>query len=226
MSASLGSLCRLSCTLLGLLLCAWRVAAGSHAMDDIENMFADLPGMMDDEPAASTHRAMCARCSKPSKVCLCSVLPAQKLATPKIKVLVLQHPEEAGSAKSTVALMQLCLADCRVVTGRKFRQRDLPADVLQAVEQGQRARSGIVDASTARWQRTLLLWPSPDSEALESVAASLHSARKHPAGTGDGDSKDGDGTGEHVLLVLLDGTWPSCGQMLQKSVSPASCAMC
>jgi hypothetical protein len=108
-------------------------------------------GEDDNDPAAGSRREKCARCSKPAKVrapsspglprrtahrllpqgrrltaraqvCLCSVLPANKLATPHVKVLVLQHPEEAGSAKSTVTLMQLCLADCRVVTGRKFRQ--------------------------------------------------------------------------------------------------------
>ena len=160
---------------------------------------------------------------------------------------MLQHPEEAGSAKSTVTLMQLCLADCRVVTGRKFRQvpviqtrahcdlasglllravsndvhpqTDLPADLLAAADQGQRARSGIRDAATARWQRTLLLWPSPDSEALESVAASLNLGRAQQVavegGTGSDETQSCD---DYVLLVLLDGTWPSCGQMLQKSV--------
>jgi len=86
---------------------------------------------VEDNVASGTpRREMCARCLKPARVCLCSVLPLQKLRVPHVKVLILQHPEEAGAAKSTVALLQLCLADCRVVTGRKFKRQDLPPEVL------------------------------------------------------------------------------------------------
>jgi len=84
----------------------------------------------DNVASGNPRREMCARCLKPARVCLCSVLPLQKLRVPHCKVLILQHPEEAGAAKSTVALLQLCLADCRVVTGRKFKRQDLPPEVL------------------------------------------------------------------------------------------------
>jgi DTW domain-containing protein len=172
----------------------------------------------DGEPWA--RRAMCGRCLKPAKVCLCSSLPAEKLSTPHVQVLVLQHPEEAGAAKNTVALLQLCLADCRVVTGRKFRRQDLPADMMRAAEQSDRAHAGIRDASTLCWQRTLLLWPAPDAEDLEHLAPLL-AQQSIPGAAGAACGDDGGPETEsdcaHVLLVVLDGTWPSCGQMLQKS---------
>jgi hypothetical protein len=37
------------------------------------------------------------------------MLPAEKLRTPNVNVLILQHPEEAGAAMSTVSFLQLCL---------------------------------------------------------------------------------------------------------------------
>jgi len=83
----------------------------------------------------------------------------------------------------------------------------------------ERARSGIMDASTSSWQRTLLLWPSPDAEPLEQVAASLDLVNAWSA-EADSDVVTSGSAGSlegGVLLVLLDGTWPSCGQMLQKS---------
>ena len=182
------------------------------------------PPLQDDDAATETtgRRATCGRCLKPAKVCLCTSLPAEKLGTPRVRTLILQHPEEAGSAKSTVALLRLCLADCRVVTGRKFKRQDLPADMLRAAEQAERARAGIRDGSTLCWQRTLLLWPAPDAEPLEQVAPALARELRASAGA-TGAASGGDGVPEAaldaapVLLVVLDGTWPSCGQMLQKS---------
>lgn len=187
--------------------------------DEDTALLMELPGFDDeawgeDEPEVANRREVCAGCAKPAKVCLCSVLPVQKLRTPNVQVLVLQHPEEAGAAKGTVKLIQLCLADCRVVTGRKFRRQDLPAEVLLAAEQSERARTGIMDASTSCWQRTILLWPSPDAEDLEQVVSSQGLSRAGP-GTPPSEREQ-----LPFLLVLLDGTWPSCGQMLQKSVCP------
>ena len=198
---------------------SWSTAS----MADDRCMLVDLPpdfaaAWGEDEPSVS-RREKCGRCAKPSKVCLCSVLPAEKMRT-RVKVLILQHPEEAGAAKGTVSLLQLCLSDCRVITGRKFKRQDLPADLLLAAEQRQRARSGVMDSSTARWQRTLLLWPAPDAEDLEHVALSLgrgHESSSCARVSLDEANKQASEGSDDVLLVLLDGTWPSCGQMLQKS---------
>ena len=194
------------------------ITARAMADADDGSLLLELPFL--DEPEAPVRRAMCVRCAKPQKVCLCSVLPETKLRTPQVQLLILQHPEEAGTAKGTVALLQLCLADCRVVTGRKFRRADLPPDLVLAAEQGQRAAAGIRDASTARWQRTLLLWPSPDAERLEHIVSSMRmgcTRSDADSGVGDNDCTAASQDGQHFLLVLLDGTWPSCGQMLQKS---------
>ena len=51
--------------------------------------------------AIDAPESICSRCGKPSKVCLCSVLPAEKLRTPNVNDLLLQQHPEAGAAMST-----------------------------------------------------------------------------------------------------------------------------
>ena len=70
---------------------------------DDGSLLLELPFL--DEPEAPVRRAMCVRCAKPQKVCLCSVLPETKLRTPQVQLLILQHPEEAGTAKGTVSVL-------------------------------------------------------------------------------------------------------------------------
>lgn len=178
-----------------------------------EDVFVDLPAF--DESAsvlAANRRAMCEGCGKPSKVCLCDVLPKPQLETVG-NILILQHPDEVSekNAKSTVNLVQRSLRKCQVVVGRKFRRTDLPSVVLRAADQAGDAKAGVQGASTADWRRTLLMWPGDDAAVVDAALAAEVFDQQN-SGEGGGEAEEGKYT-----LVLLDGTWPSCQQMLHKS---------
>lgn len=184
-----------------------------------EDVFVDLPAF--DESAsvlAANRRAMCEGCGKPSKVCLCDVLPKPQLETVG-NILILQHPDEVSekNAKSTVNLVQRSLRKCQVVVGRKFRRTDLPSVVLRAADQAGDAKAGVQGASTADWRRTLLMWPGDDAAVVDAALAAEVFDQQN-SGEGGGEAEEGKYT-----LVLLDGTWPSCQQMLHKSVSVLHC---
>lgn len=64
-------------------------------------------------------RATCLRCERPATTCLCATLPPP-LAV-RTKLLVLQHPAEAGHAKNTTAFLTLGLAPAaRLLRGEVF----------------------------------------------------------------------------------------------------------
>ena len=64
-------------------------------------------------------RALCERCQRPHRVCLCAALPPVPVVT-QTRVLILQHPVEAKKTVATVPLVELCLANCTVVRGMRF----------------------------------------------------------------------------------------------------------
>ena len=73
-----------------------------------------------DRPA----RAICPRCLRPQRACLCA------LARPtphRTEVLVLQHPQEQRQAKNSVALLRLSLQRCEVMVGERFTPDELQA---------------------------------------------------------------------------------------------------
>lgn len=64
-------------------------------------------------------RAVCPRCERPAPTCLCATLPAPPLAH-RTRLLILQHPAEAGHAKNTAALLTLGLQQARLLRGEVF----------------------------------------------------------------------------------------------------------
>jgi DTW domain-containing protein YfiP len=62
----------------------------------------------------TTPRALCTRCLRPPKVCVCALLP--RLA-PRTKVLILQHPKEHRVAIGTARMAARALEGSRVVVG-------------------------------------------------------------------------------------------------------------
>lgn len=64
-------------------------------------------------------RPACARCERPLSTCLCATLPAPPLAH-RTRLLVLQHPAEAGHAKNTAALLRLGLQAATLRRGEVF----------------------------------------------------------------------------------------------------------
>lgn len=67
----------------------------------------------------SVPRAVCPRCERPASTCLCATLPAPPLGH-RIRLLILQHPAEAGHAKNTAALLALGLQQVRLLRGEVF----------------------------------------------------------------------------------------------------------
>lgn len=53
-------------------------------------------------------RAVCPRCERPARTCLCATLPAPVAVATGL--LILQHPAEAGHAKNTTAFLTLGLS--------------------------------------------------------------------------------------------------------------------
>ncbi|WP_272953728.1 tRNA-uridine aminocarboxypropyltransferase [Casimicrobium huifangae] len=66
---------------------------------------------------SAPRRAICSRCQRPLRTCLCALVQPTAHRT---DVLVLQHPHEAREAKNSVALLRLSLASCTVAVGERF----------------------------------------------------------------------------------------------------------
>jgi len=77
---------------------------------------------------APTRRALCTRCAKPLRSCLCAwVRPTAN----RVPLLVLQHPGEAGHAKGSVPLLALSLQRVQVQVGSAWPDEALH-QLLQA----------------------------------------------------------------------------------------------
>jgi len=64
-------------------------------------------------------RAVCPRCERPARTCLCATLPAPVAVATEL--LILQHPAEAGHAKNTTAFLTLGLSPAaRLLRGEAF----------------------------------------------------------------------------------------------------------
>ena len=126
-------------------------------------------------------RDVCPRCSRPKPACICSALPPEPLET-ATRVLVLQHPAEAKRAIASVPLIPMCMKSVLVTKGVSFSGDIEP--LQHAVQSG---------------YEPLLLFPSADAVALDSVNASTLA------------------TGSKKLLVLIDGTWTQARMMIRHS---------
>jgi DTW domain-containing protein YfiP len=97
----------------------------------------------------SSPRPLCARCSRPTKQCLCASLPATPIST-STRILVLQHPAEAKKNVASVPLLPLCLEPVIIVRGQSFSETLLP--FTTALEEG---------------YEPLLLFPGEAAEQLD-----------------------------------------------------------
>lgn len=95
-------------------------------------------------------RELCARCQLPAKVCLCAYVQPQACPIP---VWVLQHPSEAGHAKSTVPLLRLALPELTV----KIAEQCAPPKML---------------SEGSYW----LLYPDASAVAIEDLAVTANTS--------------------------------------------------
>ena len=101
-------------------------------------------------------RPVCPHCSRPPILCVCNVLPSDKIST-ATKILILQHPNEFRKRNlSTVPLIRLVLQNVQVLVGYSFHQdlKDL-APIQQALH------AGI---------QPLLLYPGEDATSLDDTS--------------------------------------------------------
>lgn len=95
---------------------------------------------------APVHRAVCSRCLRPTRVCVCALLPA---LAPVTRVLILQHPRERRMAIGTARMASRCLSGSIVVTGTRL---DDDERVVRALDDPARP--------------AVLLWPGPGAKDL------------------------------------------------------------
>ncbi len=96
--------------------------------------------------ASPEPRAVCERCRRPVRVCVCAHLPS---LSPKARVVILQHPRERDVAIGTARMASRCLEGSTVVVGTH-------------VETHPKVVAALADPS----RRPILLWPGPGAKSL------------------------------------------------------------
>jgi DTW domain-containing protein YfiP len=110
-------------------------------------------------------RAVCPRCERPARTCLCATLPAP--LAHRTELLILQHPAEAGHAKNTATLLALGLQRVQLLRGEVFDPALAvpgsallyPGDAPAATPSGAIRRLVLVDGSWRQSRRLLAANP-------------------------------------------------------------------
>jgi DTW domain-containing protein YfiP len=113
----------------------------------------------------------------------------------RVEVLLLQHPLEAGNAKNSVRLLQMCLLHSHVAVGERFAP-----DALEAL-----LRGPLPGAPAGPARQPVLLYPETPGLAAPPEASAL------PADP------------QRLRLVVLDGTWRKSRRMFD--ANPALAAL-
>ncbi|XP_044138346.1 tRNA-uridine aminocarboxypropyltransferase 2 [Bufo gargarizans] len=126
--------------------------SADEALSDDEGAFRGLSALPVENSAV--RRALCARCSRPEKVCLCPFLPAHPLSVSTCLYIV-QHPAEESRVLRTVPLLAACLPEdkCKVLIGRRFGEERFPE--LAAI---------------CRKPGTFILYPGAEAANLEELS--------------------------------------------------------
>ncbi|GKC64499.1 DTW domain-containing protein 2 [Tanacetum coccineum] len=76
----------------------------------------------DDSQTTQRRRIICSACERPTTVCLCALIPASPLTTTNTEIIILQHPHEQRHPLATVPVLNKCITNCQVLTGRRLRR--------------------------------------------------------------------------------------------------------
>ncbi|UXJ54503.1 tRNA-uridine aminocarboxypropyltransferase [Pseudomonas citronellolis] len=141
-------------------------------------------------------RARCERCLRPAGHCLCALIPRLDNRT---RVLLLQHPSEAGHALNTARLAALGLANAELRVGEDFSDLDLSGEDAWLLFPGENAippaelatrpasRPRLLVVPDGTWRKARkLLHLNPNLAALPRVVlpeglTSRYRLRKAPA---------------------------------------------
>jgi DTW domain-containing protein YfiP len=165
------------------------------------NRTSDAPLSFVCEAIAVRSRVRCDRCARPSRVCICFVLPsAGPLPTPRLRVVVLQTRAESRAAIGTACLLPLVLADSvvHVVRGRQF-----PGHLLSGNEG---STSGI----------PVLLFPGAASVPLHKFTLPDAIVDDRNDRNAQSAKTKWEPTLACITLVVLDGSWEGAHKMLRK----------
>lgn len=127
-------------------------------------------------------RRECERCARPERACVCACVTA---ITPKVEVLILQHPLEVSHPKGTARLLHLCLTGSRLLVGESFD----PEFLQEVLHSPLNPHSGGEIKA-----QPVLLYPGP------SDSPPAHWNEKSAT--------------TRLRLVILDGTWRKSRKML------------
>ena len=106
------------------------------------------------KPAPST-RVYCPVCQYPLKTCLCAfVTPVAS----KHQIIILQHPSEVSQAKGTAKLVDLAMAQARIVVG------ETAADFAELKTQIEQHKEKTP---------CYLIYPTDSSQAVETISKPL-----------------------------------------------------
>jgi DTW domain-containing protein YfiP len=129
----------------------------------------------------SAKRARCAKCTRPQRNCICALIQSTENL---VKVLILQHPEEAPNAKNTAGLLHLSLKNSQLQIGEAFSQ-----DNLQHWLYSEQKQPVLLYPDTPEHKTLGLAAPAP--------VASIYDTPTH-----------------QLLLVVIDATWRKSRKML------------
>lgn len=154
-------------------------------------------------------KRLCVQCTRPRGACLCSHLPAVKVKTPGLRILIVQHPHEVQERLNSVALLRLVLDESayHVVVTRHLHDDSDFAKLIAPLEQqavllfpdklcGQELGEYLLQDE--RFASTLTtLPPSPSAPTAESTTP----LTVNPA----------------LTLIVLDANWRHGREMFRQS---------
>lgn len=98
-------------------------------------------------------RKICARCSRPEKVCYCHTIKPVINSWP---IFILQHPIESRHAIGTARIAQLSLSQCRLQPCERYEPFSIESHAKTSAD--------------TRTQQPILVYPGEDATPVESIA--------------------------------------------------------
>ncbi|KAJ7547866.1 hypothetical protein O6H91_08G107400 [Diphasiastrum complanatum] len=177
-------------------------------------------------------RPYCGSCSRPTSVCLCSVLPSQPFHTLFTAAVILQHPHEVRHPLATVPILAKSMQNCEVIVGRRFKpgasaHLDSLARSFVSVAADNPTHHEEIGVK-GRNQHALLLFPGSEAvdlerwlthhgyDKLKQACECAESVSRLQAGRCA--STQSGALCPQITLLLVDGTWQHAKEMVKASL--------
>ncbi|OIT32098.1 PREDICTED: DTW domain-containing protein 2 [Nicotiana attenuata] len=140
-------------------------------------------------------RKLCSNCNRPIKVCLCSIIPPEPIATIS-RIVILHHPHEQRHKLATVPVLSKCLRKCDVIVGRRLRYGD--SEILDSLHD-------VAIRNPNFPHRAIYLFPGADTSPSQEI--NHWKSSKHIVEM------------SNYVLIAFDGTWKHAREMMRASLS-------